>query len=109
MSYFYNVVRMSAVGAFMVAALSAYAESVQVGELFYDLNEADGTASLARSATYTGMTNVNIPGEITVDGNEYRVLQPDVCAKLDPTHALQEQAFKPAHSLHPKQIAIKAE
>ena len=37
MSYFYNVVRMSAVGAFMVAALSAYAESVQVGELFLSL------------------------------------------------------------------------
>ena len=31
MSYFCNVVRMSAVGAFMAAALSAYAESVQVG------------------------------------------------------------------------------
>lgn len=87
MSYFYNVVRMSAVGAFMVAALSAYAESVQVGELFYDLNEADGTASLARSATYTGMTNVNIPGEITVDGNEYTVT------------SVAQQAFRECKSL----------
>lgn len=57
----------------MVAALSAYAESVQVGDLYYDLNESDGTAALARSTTYTELTSVDIPGTITVDGKDYTV------------------------------------
>lgn len=87
MSYFYNVVRMSAVGAFMVAALSAYAESVQVGDLYYDLNEADGTAALVRSTTYTEMTSVDIPGTVTVEGKDYTVT------------SVAQQAFQECKSL----------
>lgn len=87
MSCFYSIMRMPAVGVCMLAALSAYSENVQVGDLFYSLNEENATATLARNGAYTSMTSVDIPGKINVDGTEYTVT------------AVAQQAFQQCKSL----------
>ena len=58
-------------------ALIAMAETVQVGELSYNLNESEKTAEVTHSfvnnANYLGMTSIEIPSNINYNGTTYSV------------------------------------
>ena len=61
----------------MSIALIAMAETVQVGELSYNLNESEKTAEVTHSfvnnANYLGMTSIEIPSNINYNGTTYSV------------------------------------
>ena len=60
----------------MSIALIAKAEGVQVGELFYNLNELEKTAEITSSgwnANYVGISSVIVPDNINYNGDIYDV------------------------------------
>ena len=73
MNQFYNSIRLLSVGLAFAVSSSVFAESVQVDDFYYDIDSTTSTATLARNAAYASMTDVNIPGTITVDGATYTV------------------------------------
>lgn len=52
---------------------SVWADAVQVGQLYYNIDSDSKTASVARHSDYKEYTQVDIPGTITVDGTQYAV------------------------------------
>ncbi len=73
MNQFYNLIRLPMVGMALAVSSTIFAETVQVDDFYYDIDPASSTAVLARNAAYSSMTDVNIPGTITVDGTDYTV------------------------------------
>lgn len=71
----------------MLTASSLWADAVKVGELYFDLNAATQTATLARNAEYKALTTLTVPGTITVDNQTYTV------------KAVAQQAFQDCASL----------
>lgn len=52
---------------------SIFAETIQIGNLYYDIDTSSATATVARNDAYKAMEVVEIPGKITVEGVEYTV------------------------------------
>ncbi len=54
-----------------------FAEKVQIGDLYYNLNETDQTAEvtyeLGGANNYLGLTTVHIPASVTYSGTTYRI------------------------------------
>lgn len=61
--------------------------AVQIGELWYNLDDAAKTATLARHADYTTMETVTVPGSVRYNGNDYAVT------------AIAQQAFQQCSNL----------
>ena len=68
-----NHYRLACLVAVAFAAGQAMAEVVQVGNLYYDVDQETKTATVARNVAYKELTSLNVPGKVTVDNAEYRV------------------------------------
>lgn len=73
--------------AIMLTGLSAMAEDIKVGDLYFTLNTEAKTATLARNTEYKTLTAVTVPGKINVENIEYTVT------------AVAQQAFQDCTSL----------
>lgn len=66
---------------------ATYAEKVQIGDLYYNLNENELTAEVAKDNSYSNLTTANIPASITYNDVEYSVT------------SIGEYAFSDSYSL----------
>ena len=61
-----------------------FAEKVQIGDLYYNLNATNQTAEVTDDGNYSGLTTANIPASVTYSGTTYSVtLCPMVFTKID--------------------------
>ena len=51
----------------------AWADTVQVGNLFFEADNTAKTATVVKDASYADLTSVTIPGKVTISDTEYTV------------------------------------
>ena len=59
---------------------SAWADTVQVGDLFFDTDNTAKTATVIKDDSYASLTSVTIPGKVTVSNTDYTVTAVGVSA-----------------------------
>jgi len=65
--------RISSILLALYMSIAIFAEKVQIGDLYYELNTSNLTASVVHNYSYSQLSNLIIPAYVSDQGLEYRV------------------------------------
>lgn len=65
--------RISSILLALYMSIAIFAEKVQIGDLYYELNTSNLTASVVHNYSYSQLSNLIIPAYVSHQGLEYRV------------------------------------